>query len=75
MGRPITQDDLNMIKTIKDTSKILNNLLIELLQDNEDVVKLRGRGLLRGIELSKNIAPEVAQQCINNGLLITCSNI
>ena len=59
-----------MIKTIQDTSKILDNLLMELLQDNEDVVKLRGRGLLRGIELNKNIAPEVAQQCINNGLLI-----
>jgi len=60
----------NMMKSIKGTSKILNNLLTELLQDNQDVVKLRGMGLLRGIELKENIASQVAQRCINNGLLI-----
>ena len=60
----------NMLKTIQSTAKILDNILNDLLHEHDDIVKLRGVGLLRGIEFKSEIASAVAQECLNNGLLV-----
>ncbi len=59
-----------MLKTIQSTAKILDNILNDLLHEHDDIVKLRGVGLLRGIEFKSEIASAVAQECLNNGLLV-----
>tara|TARA_Y100001970_G_C14172825_1_gene825148 strand:- start:556 stop:1740 length:1185 start_codon:yes stop_codon:yes gene_type:complete len=60
----------DMIKIIQSTTKILDNILNDLLHEHDDIVKLRGMGLLRGIEFKNEIAPAIAQECLNNGLLV-----
>ena len=60
----------NMLKTIQSTAKILDNILNDLLHEHDDIVKLRGVGLLRGIEFKSEIASAVAQECLSNGLLV-----
>ncbi len=60
----------NMLKTIQSTAKILDNILKDLLHEHDDIVKLRGIGLLRGIEFKSEIAAAVSQECLNNGLLV-----
>ena len=60
----------DMLKTIQATAKILDNLLNDLLHEYDDIVKLRGVGLLRGIEFKHDVASDISQQCLNNGLLI-----
>jgi acetylornithine/succinyldiaminopimelate/putrescine aminotransferase len=60
----------DMIKIVQSTTKILDNILNDLLHEHDDIVKLRGMGLLRGIEFKNEIAPAIAQECLNNGLLV-----
>ncbi len=44
---------------------------LEALKENHDFVKeIRGRGLLIGIEMTKEIAPNVIAECEANGMLL-----
>ncbi|MFB0900530.1 MAG: acetylornithine/succinylornithine family transaminase [Dehalococcoidia bacterium] len=60
----------NMIDRIQQTILILDNLLDKLITKNEYIINIRGKGLLRGIEFSSDIAPKISQECIKNGLLV-----
>ena len=44
----------------------LNNLMNEF----SFITEVRGKGLLIGLEMSKDISPEIVSRCLDKGLLI-----
>lgn len=66
--------DDSFSKSIKEKEQILKARLTDIAEKNSDLgIKVRGRGLLYGIEINPEFAKKVSKECFKNGLIIELS--
>ena len=59
-----------LIENAAETGKYLYAALRELKDRRDDIVEVRGIGLMAAIELSREDAPAVAAECLRKGLIV-----
>lgn len=59
----------NLLQNVMAQGKHLRENLINLKQNHDLIIDIRGIGLMQGIELKTSVKP-IIEKCINNGLLL-----
>ena len=62
--------DNDIASDCSDAGKYLKSMLDGLATRHPNIVDIRGYGLLIGVEISKNKAPDVMKLCLEKGLLV-----
>lgn len=62
--------DNDIASDCADAGKYLKSMLDGLASRHPNIVEIRGYGLLIGVEISKNKAPDVMKLCLEKGLLV-----
>ena len=66
--------DPKFINSIVGKIDLLQELLLKIIEDSNYSIKLKGRGMIRGLEFEDNVlAKKIADLCFINGLIIETS--